>query len=292
LTVLAAASLSVQAAGAQGDAGRTAPGKPFAVARASDTLSISRGGTQTRPIRVERFEPDAPGKHPAILLLHGVDGAEGEAGKTYRDQAERYARKGYVVLLPHYFDRSGGGRAGLEALKGRFRGYYNPRHRPQEGDRRALKVYFDEWADTLRQILARVRERPNVDARRVGLAGVSLGACLALALAAEDNPRDRKIAAVVELFGCLPADVRANVKSLPPTLMIHGDLDDTVPPREVYQLERVLSNKNLPIEFKMYQRMDHGFEGATPIDLFDALRRIEVFLARHLPVSEPKVAQK
>ena len=124
------------------------------------------------------------------------------------------------------------------------------------------------------------------------MAGVSLGGCLALAVASQDDPRDRKIAAVVELFGCLPREMHANIKSLPPTLMIHGDLDEKIPPREVYYLQQVLNKKDLPIEFKMYQRMDHAFTGANWKDFLDAVQRIEAFLAKHLPITSAKVARK
>ena len=291
--VLVAVSLLLRAAGAVADTPGTAPVKPLAVSKKIENVAV-KGSRVVEPqtIRVEWFEPDAPGKHPAILLLHGVDGAEGTAGNTYRDQAMRYARKGYVVLLPHYFDRIVGGEAQLETIKERFLCYYDPRSPQKPEDKRALKTQFDEWADMVRQIVSQVSARANVDARRIGLAGVSLGACLALAVAAQDDPRDRKISAVVELFGCLPRDMHANIKSLPPTLMIHGDLDDLVPPREVYHLEQVLNKKNLPIEFKMYQRMDHGFTGASLQDLLDAARRIEMFLAKHLSASAAKVAQK
>jgi hypothetical protein len=37
---------------------------------------------------------------------------------------------------------------------------------------------------------------------------------------------------------------------MPPTLMIHGDLDERIPPREAYALEDIFLSRKLPGEFK------------------------------------------
>src|SRR5262245_13262743 len=61
-----------------------------------------------KTVAVERFEPAAPGKHPAIVFLHALDGPDDSYGKLYRAIAAECAAKGYVVVLPHYFDRTPG----------------------------------------------------------------------------------------------------------------------------------------------------------------------------------------
>src|SRR6185312_9899359 len=55
-----------------------------------------------KPIRIERYHPATPGKHPAVLLLHGLEGSE---AKHYRTIAQVLLQKGYVVVLVHYLDR-------------------------------------------------------------------------------------------------------------------------------------------------------------------------------------------
>jgi dienelactone hydrolase len=130
---------------------------------------------------------------------------------------------------------------------------------------------------------------PNVDPRRIGLAGFSLGASLALATAGAEDPQVRQIAAVVALFGCLPPDMREEIRGLPPTLMIQGDVDERVPPRAAYDFEKWLNGKKLPVEFKMYQRVGHVFDGAGLPELLDAQKRIQEFLRARL-IREAPVA--
>ena len=152
--VILTTSLPMRATAEQVDTAATASIPPFAVSKKTETITVKcHRGDETRTIRVEWFEPNASGKHPAIVLLHGVDGAEGENGQTYRNQAVCYVRKGYVVLLPHYFDWTGGERLRLEDIKERFRCYYNLRCLQKQGDKRALKEQFDIWMDGVRQIV-------------------------------------------------------------------------------------------------------------------------------------------
>src|SRR5262249_59374173 len=68
------------------------------------TATFSAGG---KDISLERFEPAQAGPHPAVVMLHGCDGLEGFGAVLYRGAAEQLAREGYVVLLPHYFERTG-----------------------------------------------------------------------------------------------------------------------------------------------------------------------------------------
>jgi dienelactone hydrolase len=57
-------------------------------------------------IAVEYCAPTKPGKHPALVLLHAVDGLDDTWGPLYRDLAVEYAGRGYVVVRVHYFDRT------------------------------------------------------------------------------------------------------------------------------------------------------------------------------------------
>jgi dienelactone hydrolase len=72
----------------------------------------------------------------------------------------------------------------------------------------------------VRDAVAYARSLRNVDAESIGLVGISLGAFLALAVAAEE---DLRIAAVVNFFGGMPRPLR-RVKSLPPMLVLGTDL--------------------------------------------------------------------
>jgi Dienelactone hydrolase family len=66
---------------------------------------------------VECFAPAASGKFPAILLLHAAGGLDATAD-VFREMAHNLASQGYVVLFPHYFERTGhipGQPAGLKS---------------------------------------------------------------------------------------------------------------------------------------------------------------------------------
>ena len=221
------------------------------------TVTFESGG---KTITVERFEPKEKGKYPAVLVVHGADGLQFEVWRrAYRGSAQELARHGYVALLVHYFDRTGT----------RF------------GDSEANKKHFLTWMKTLGDAVGYAAKLPNVAPGRVGLVGVSLGAYLSVSLAAHDA----RIGAVVEFFGGVPPQVADNLKRMPPTLILHGDADYLVPVAEARKLERVLADRKLPHEVKVYAGQGHGFTGA---DATDAMQRTLAFLDKHLKNAKRK----
>jgi carboxymethylenebutenolidase len=228
-----------------------APAAPVRTA----TETFTAGG---KNIPVERFDAGAGGKHPAVLILHGSEGLH-DFGAFYRHQARTLAAEGYVVFLVHYFDRTGTTRV-------------------EPGDIR--EADFDSWADTVRRAVLYAARQPGVDAQRIGLVGVSLGAYLALTAAA---PGDLPVAAVVELFGGLPEKVRKDVRKLPPTLIVHGDADTVVPVQEAQALEELMKARRLAYEIEIYKGQDHVFKRAPfGPQARHARRLVTAFLAKHL----------
>jgi dienelactone hydrolase len=275
--VLAALVPAPVGAGSEGNAGK--------VACTRDTFRS--GG---RPVVVERFEPAAPGPHPAVVLLHSLDGLENSCGFVYRVGAKQVAARGYVVVLVHYFDRTGTGMNELPALRQPFLRWARG-DRIDDADRETVRTHFGAWTEAVRDAVRDTRSRPNVDGGRVGLVGVSLGAFLALSVAADE---DLKIAAVVDLFGGLPEERRVRLTKLPPALILHGDQDRTVPVREARLLGDWLTAHRSPGEMKIYQGVDHVFaKGQDGLDwdaLRDARERTAAFLDRHLKKAEVEVA--
>jgi dienelactone hydrolase len=238
LTIVASsrASKAPMTVGASGE-----PAQPAPIKTATDTFPLA-----SKSIRVERFEPATPGKCPAVILVHAVDGLEA-FGWLYRQQASKYAGEGYVVLLVHYFDRTRGTKENLKTLKESFRLFFDTKAVKHPNDVLVMRQHFTAWVETIRQAVRYAAALPRVDSRRIGLAGFSLGAALALAAAGEEEPKGRQIATVVALFGCLPPDMREGIRGLPPTLMIQGDVDERVPPRAAYDFETWLNRKKLPV---------------------------------------------
>ena len=218
--------------------------------------------SKDKTIAVERFEPKAPGKYPAVVVLHGAGGMRPEGfGWAFREYAKHLARQGYVTHVIHYFDRTG-----HEVVL----------------DPKVMREHFAAWMETVADGVTHLSKQPNVDPKRIGLLGFSLGAYLSLSLATLDE----RVRAVVEYFGGLPEDLAKGLKRMPPTLILHGDADSIVPVKEARALERLFQEKQVPFEIKIYPGQGHGFIGKEGTD---ALTRATAFFDKHVKNEGPKV---
>jgi carboxymethylenebutenolidase len=219
-----------------------------------------------RAINVDCFEPTTAGKHPAVILVHGADGLMTYQEK-YRAAAHSLASEGFVVLLPHYFDRTG-----LQ----------------EAPDRVLINQHFREWMATLEDAVNFAERLENVDPRRIALVGHSLGAYLALSEAV--TRKGSHLAAVVDYYGGLPKPfaLMGNINQMPPTLILHGENDETVSPQEARDLDRLLCRRGRPHEIVFYKDQGHVFEG---YDEADANRRTLAFLKKHLSGEDKKSAR-
>jgi carboxymethylenebutenolidase len=206
-------------------------------------------------IRVDRCEPDASGKYPAVLVLPAADGVANHA-EEYRDSARLCARKGYVVLLVHYFDRYG-----IE----------------QETDPVNIKRLFLGLMATVSRAVQFAAHLENVDADHIALVGHSLGGFLSLSVAPTEKAP--KIAAVVDFYGALPALFQTGAEQMPPTLILHGEADQTVSVQEARDLGKRLQEKGRIYDIHLYADQGHGFQGVAKED---ATRRTLAFLDEHL----------
>jgi carboxymethylenebutenolidase len=202
---------------------------------------------------VDVFAPRWPGKYPAIVVVHGHGGVgEGKRSGSHA-LARDLVRAGYVAMVPHYF-------GGLK---------------PDSRDGRKNARSFAVWERTVSDTVGYAARRHDVDPRRIGLLGSSLGSWVSLSVAA----RDRRVSAVVEHFGGWPAWEELNPSRLPPVLILHGDADRNVPVEEAYSLERIVQEAGVSYEMKIYPGAGHGFRGE---DREDAQRRTVDFFQTHL----------
>jgi carboxymethylenebutenolidase len=243
------------------------------------TDTFKSGGNS---VAVEYSKPLRPGKHPAVVLLHAVDGIEDPWGPLYRDLAAEYAGRGYVVVLAHYFDRTDPDKKERAGYRDLFVNYFARKETPEKA-RERMRALFGPWGEAVRDAVAYARSRPEVDGERVGLVGFSLGASLALAAAAE---HDLKLACLVELFGALPREYRARVKDMPPTLLIHGDADAVVPVEEAYLFAGLLMARKQRPEVEVLAGAEHMFlkdgKQLQRWPLAVAKLKTDDFLKRHL----------
>lgn len=226
-------------------------------ARITRTAEIFNSGD--KPIRIGVFEPKKPGKYPAIFFLHADDGLQARKS-LYQRYAKKAAGQGYAVFLVYYFDRTGTNVADKTTLN---------------------QQNFITWMRTVADAVTFAAKRPKVDASRVGLLGISLGATLSLSIATQD-PR---IGSVVEFFGEMPDLAAQFMKRMAPTLILHGDADDVVPVEKAYKLERLLQAKKIPYEMKIYPGEGHSFKTK---DLRDAAGRSLAFFDKNLKLAPPQ----
>jgi carboxymethylenebutenolidase len=207
-----------------------------------------------KSIHIDQHEPKSPGRHPAILLLHGSGGNIG----FWADQIAPYVTSRDISLYAvHYFESTGTARADYDTII--------------DG------VHFPKWLATVADALAWMRTQPGVDPNRIALIGISLGAFLALSLATDPAANIR---AIVELSGGLPDPFAANATSaFPPTLIFHGAEDTYVTVSDAEKLVARLTALKVPHETHIFRNQGHFFSPTTQLQI---LMTTAKFLSKHL----------
>ncbi|MBA2622961.1 MAG: alpha/beta fold hydrolase [Chthoniobacterales bacterium] len=218
-----------------------------AEAAASTAGSYTSGG---RKILIDEYPSAKPGTRPAIILLHGSAGLL-FPGLDLKKRASALSAQGYAVFVPHFFNRTG-------QIMVRPSGVHDN---------------LPAWTATVRDAVTYVAAQPNVDANRIALMGHSLGGYLGLAAAAQDG----RIDAVVEASGALD---KTGVTRMPPTLILHGAKDTTVPVAKAERLEALLLKTGAPYQKHIYPDEKHVLSREA---MRDATQRIDRFLAKYFP---------
>jgi dienelactone hydrolase len=185
----------------------------------------------TGPIPFRIFRPAATTRGPAIFFLHGAYGLTPHCYPFIN----HLTNCGYHIFAPLYFTRTGTLCAG----------------------RKAVDKHFLAWIGALIDSMFDLRSRAEVDSSRIGVAGISLGASLSLALAAQCSG----IRAVVDFSGEIPA--MSLVSLMPPTLVVHGAADGLVPVAKIFKLVHALRQQNTPCLLKIYTGERHVLRPAA-----------------------------
>lgn len=170
------------------------------------------------------FLPEAPGPHPAVLCIHqhnrefhlGKREPAGLAGNPEQAYALELARRGYVTLAP---DAIGFEERQHPVLRGQDYERFEATKRLTEGSCLQAKMLWD-----LMRGLDYLTARREVDPRRVGCLGHSLGGQETLFLSAVD----RRVAAAVSSCGfssyqaIFDAAINHNFAAYVPGLLRHG----------------------------------------------------------------------
>jgi dienelactone hydrolase len=229
-------------------------------ARAAWTKSTYTSGGQ--PVEVYACAPDSKQSHPAVILIHGAE-VHGAGYHNMEQVCADLAAQGYYAEMIEYYD------AGEEVVP---------------GEQAKIRQSFAGWVRKLHDGLDTLGKNPQVDPKRIGVMGYSLGAMLALSLGAHYSDQ---VAAVVDYYGPLPPSVKEKAANMPPTLIFHGGKDRLVLAQQSQELDQILTDAGRPHQLKLYPEAEHGFnfEDSNAYDANDAQTAWSVtldFLAQYL----------
>jgi carboxymethylenebutenolidase len=200
-------------------------------------------------VTVECFKPAAEGKFPAVLLLHGSGGLEQSTGDLFREFARGLSSEGYVVLIPHYFERT------AHVIGKPF------------GDK-DIAAYLEAVDHAIEFAVA----SGVVNSERIGVVGWSLGSHLAFFR----SSRDPRIKAIVSISGYLPVESKSK---FPPVLILQGSKDKSSPTQRLKDFQEKLKGENSPVETHVYRGVGHNLDLPT---WDDVIRRTAVFFNKYL----------
>lgn len=169
--------------------------------------------------------PSEGGPHPAIVLIHSFRGLE----EGYRTMTDQFAAEGFVVLAV---------------------GWQTFEQNPSDATMEQL----------LRDSVAYLSAREDVDAARIGLTGFCAGGRYTM----------RYLALLSDLFAAgvawygFPNDGDPSGMDLAgdladPLLIIHGTADDPSPIGDIYEYAAALDEAGAYFELKVYYGEPHGF---------------------------------
>jgi dipeptidyl aminopeptidase/acylaminoacyl peptidase len=167
-----------------------------------------------------------------IIFLRGASPSDLSLGRL---EARFFAEHGFRVLLPDYLSAT-------------------PTAKPTVAN-------YRRWAQVVEDIVADLRSRPLLRNKKIGLAGQSQGASVALIAATQRLA----VEAIAEWSGLLPNEFFSQVQSMPPLLILHGEVDEQVPIVNARQLVRLCQLRDFTCEIQIFAGEGHVF-GAHVMD--------------------------
>lgn len=244
-----------------------------------DTVQVALHGKtlmlspSSGPLLGYLVKPDAPGRHPAVVILHGCGGF----AVYYPVIADVLKSYGYVALAA---DSLGGMNVCLRA-----------------GGNGSIAEAFDAYA-----ALDWLARQDFVDPDRIAVLGFSMGGIAALddveaGVGALEKAEKRHFRAAVAYYPC--TRYGAGVMTVP-TLIFVGDKDDWTPATWCREMMARRAGKGAPVTLIVYPGATHAFNvpGQTreylghhlaydPQATADAWRQVRDFLQTTLGQSQP-----
>lgn len=209
--------------------------------------------------------PKASGKYPAIIVIHGNAGI----ADHFRDIARRFAKEGYVALVPDFLSRHGGTRK----VNPKGVGLANFR---ELAPTQAVTEDTDAGFSYLRSL-------PEVRGDRVGVVGFCLGGQMAFVAATQL----RGLKAVVVYYGWSPSPIDV-VKNIDAPLLAHYGGEDKSVNKGIPDTEAAMKKYGKSYTYKIYPGAKHAFNSDTRPDRYhpeaakEAWGRTVEFFKKHL----------
>ena len=203
--------------------------------------------------------PSRPGRHGAIIAIHEWWGLT----PWVKTQASRLAKNGYVVLALDLYHRK------VTSI-------------PSQARKLKRDLPLNHAIGEMKAAFTYLACRADVDPKRIGALGWSMGGGLALQLAIHES----RLAACVVNYGALATKLADIEKINARTLGLFGVLDRGIPPNKVRAFEKRMNAAKKLVEITIYEGAGHAFENPTNILQFrpkaatDAWLRTLTFLNR------------
>lgn len=213
-----------------------------------EQLAVPTANLSSSPTALKGFlfKPVGDGSHPAVIMMHGCGGAyatSSKLGERHRMWGEYLATHGYVALMLDSFSPRGI----KELCTTKF-----AERTLKESDR-----VGDAYA-----ALAYLRERSDVDAKRIALLGWSHGAGVTLdAITHKPEGADGFSAAVAFYPGCSSRNKAAErFHPYAPLLVMIGEADDWTPAEPCKQLTAAVAARGEAMRIVTYPNTYHDFD--------------------------------
>lgn len=191
-------------------------------------------------IQTEVFNATGAPNRGLVAVVHGSDGMNEPWAAEIRGYATNLATKGFTVLIPHYFDKTGT-TPGLAVFD-------------------QLSSNLDSWQEAVADTVMYGKTVLGISASCVGLLGFSLGGHICLRL--RGNAK-----VLVEFFAPSLPEVGGLGPGWPPVPHVqihHGTADLLVPYSNAESIAAALKLEGTAVELFAYEGAGHGFIGVDP----------------------------
>ncbi len=201
---------------------------------------------------------------PAIIVVQEWWGLNDHM----KDIATRYAKEGYIAIVPDLYSRLGN-----KVTKS-----------PDEAGKLMGMLKQEDGLKDLQATIAYLKTVPEVDAARIGVTGFCMGGSYALMLPCVNS----SIKAAVPFYGQVPNPDTPLQKLACPVLYIYGEDDGWITKADVQRLANALKKYDKAGEIKTYPGAPHAFFNNTRQDVYkqveakDAWARTLAFFKKHL----------